>query len=51
MNGLVFARGDMRFINENEDIRKGFNFQYKIIKLVAMENIVPKLGRESFFSL
>ena len=43
MNGLVFTRGNMRLINENEDIIEVFNFQYKIIELVAVENIVPKL--------
>ena len=51
MYGLVFASGDVRFINENENIRKALNFQDKIIELIAMENIVPKLKREAFFSL
>lgn len=43
MYGLVFACGNMRLINENKDIIEVFNFQYKIIELVAVENIVPKL--------
>ena len=51
MNGLVFACGDVRFINKDENIIKVPNFGNKIGELVAMENIVPKLKRESLFSL
>ncbi len=51
MNGLVFACGDVRFINKDKDIIKIPNFGNKIGELVTMENIVPKLKRESLFSL
>jgi hypothetical protein len=51
MNGLMLACCYMGFINENKNVIKVPNFVYKIGKLVAMENIVPKLHRESLFSL
>ena len=51
MYGLMLACGDMRFINENENVIKVPNFADKLCELVAMENIIPKFKRESFLSL
>ena len=51
LNGLVFARSDVRFIYKNENILKMRNFFGESGKLVAMENIVSKLRRETFLSL
>ena len=51
LNRLVFASSDMRFVNKDENILKTRNFFDERGKLIAMENIVPKLKRESLFSL
>ncbi len=51
LNGLVFARCDVRFIYKNENILEIRNFFGESGKLVAMENIVSKLRRETFLSL
>jgi hypothetical protein len=51
LNGLVFARCDVRFIYKNENILKMRNFFGESGKLVAMENIVSKLRRETFLGL
>ena len=51
LNGLMFASGDMRFVNKDENILKTRNFFDERGKLIAMENIVPKLKRETLFSL
>ena len=51
LNGLVFASGDMRFVNKYKNIFFGSNNFGESSKLVAMKYIMAELGREPFFGL
>ena len=51
LNGLMFACGNMRFVDKDKNIAKSFNFMDERLELISMENIIPKLNREALFSL
>jgi hypothetical protein len=51
VNGLVRFKGDLVFVNEDKDIGQVFDFLYKGMKLVAVEDAVSKLWWKARLSL